>query len=292
MADESNQTMMEQWGQLISGMLKQELPETCYAETRQQEYWISLPDGVKLCTNVYSPSEAGTWPVILVRSPYAAVQMLYSSIIAPVFARYGYAVVLNQVRGALQSEGNWLPFEHEREDGRAVIDWIAQQAWCDGNIGCFGASYLGHTQWSVADYKHPMLKTLYISVYGVDAYNIFYRRGMFRQDVWTVWAAQMMEDNRFKLLMPQDNFALSQAALAVKPQAALGQDLKGNACPWYEQWIENTTEASPYWSSGFWKELQDSVQNIEIPLFLHGGWFDIFLRTQINSWRSEERRGG
>ena len=286
MAEENNQDMMAQYAEIIIQGLKQELPESQYQETKQQECLIEMPDGVKLNANIYMPKKSGSWPVILIRGPYTSVDMMFNTMIAPVFAKYGYTVVVTQVRGTLKSEGEWLPFEHEREDGRAVIDWIAGQEWCDGNIGCFGASYLGHTQWCVADYQHPMLKTLYISVYGVDAYNIFYRRGMFRQEIWTVWAAQMMEDNRFKLLMPQDGIELSKNAYEATPQAELGLKLKGKECSWYSNWIENTSEDSPYWNSGFWKELKESIQDIKIPLFLHGGWFDIFLRPQINSFRS------
>ena len=82
----------------------------------------------------------------------------------------------------------------KRTDGRDTIDWVAKQDWCDGNIGC-RKPYLGHVQWSIADHHHPALKTLFTSVFGINSYNTFYRRGMFRQDPWTEWACQMMEAN-------------------------------------------------------------------------------------------------
>lgn len=284
--ENGNQDMMKQYTEGIFQQMGQELPEKLYEEIAQETCEIAMPDGIKLRGNVYMPRQKGKWPVILIRNPYTTVDLISNGVTGPIFAAYGYACAVIQVRGTLQSEGEWLPFENEREDGRAVIDWIAKQAWCDGNIGCFGASYLGHTQWSVADYQHPMLKTLFISVYGADAYNNFYRRGMFRQDIWTIWAAQMMEDNRYKIFTPQDNLELSKNAYEVVPQHKLGENLKGKECSWYSKWIENTTEESPYWNSGFWKELNNSVQNVKIPLFLHGGWFDIFLRPQINSFRN------
>ena len=28
--------------------------------------------------------------------------------------------------------------------------WLLEQPWCDGNIGTYGASYLGFTQWATA----------------------------------------------------------------------------------------------------------------------------------------------
>ncbi|MEL6733978.1 MAG: CocE/NonD family hydrolase, partial [Bacteroidota bacterium] len=29
------------------------------------------------------------------------------------------------------------------KDGKDLIDWMAQQSWCDGHVGMWGQSYLG-----------------------------------------------------------------------------------------------------------------------------------------------------
>lgn len=276
------------------GMLEAELPKPLFQEIEETECRIELTDGVRLFTKVYKPienanrlpKEKGKWPVVLIRNPYMGNDMAVNGITGPAFAKAGYAVVYTQVRGTLQSEGGWLPFENEREDGRDVIDWIAGQDWCDGNIGCFGASYLGHTQWCIADYHHPMLKTMFISVYGIHPYHTFYRRGMFRQDIWTAWAAQMMEDNKYKIFFQKDDFDLREKAYSISPQIELGMRLKEKDCSWYQNWVTNIAEDSSYWNTGFWKELENSVSDIQIPLFLHGGWFDIFLRSQLDTYRN------
>lgn len=272
-------------GRQIAVTLEQELPPVVYEEIEMREHHIVMPDGVKLYAKKWCPKEEGKYPVILMRNPYMSNEMVVGPFIAPAFAKRGYAFLEVHVRGALQSDGEWLPFVHEREDGRAVIDWIAEQEWCDGNIGTFGASYVGHTQWCVADYQHPALKTMFISVCGQHPYHTFYRRGMFRQEVWTAWAAQMMGDHRYHFFAPQDDFALRQKAYAVKPQIRLGEALIEESCDWYQDWAGNISEESAYWNSGFWKELNESVREIKIPLFLHGGWFDIFLRSQLDSYR-------
>lgn len=269
----------------IMQTLQEELPPVRYAEIQTEEYRIELPDGVKLHARAYMPKEAGRYPVILIRNPYVSNEFVIEPFTGPIFAKYGYVLLDVNVRGTIESEGEWLPFENERKDGRYVIDWIAEQEWCDGNIGTFGASYLGHTQWCIADYQHPMLKTMFISVYGIHPYHTFYRRGMARQEIWTAWAAQMMENNRYKFLTPQENYALCKKAYAVKPQKELGEQLTGKKCEWYQKWIGAVDEKDPYWSEGFWKELQEVVKRVKIPLFLHGGWFDIFFRSQIESYR-------
>lgn len=284
MVNEKEVKEIEEMSKAFARQAKAELPPVEYEELQEKECWIEMPDGVKLFARVTMPKREGKWPVILVRLPYFAVYVSEWIITAQTLAKYGYAVVYNNVRGAIHSEGEWLPFENERRDGRAVIDWIGEQAWCNGNIGTLGGSYMGHVQWSVADYHHPMLKTMFISVYGPHGYNLFYRRGMFRPDIWTGWAATMMEDNRYQWFPQPEEAELRKKAYAIKPQAELGEQIKGHPCNWYKKWVGNVQEKDSYWSTGFWKELEEAVQNIEIPLFLHGGWFDIFLRAQLDTY--------
>ena len=38
------------------------------------------------------------------------------------------------------------PIQHDGEDARAVIDWIAKQSWSDGRVGMYGGSYSGFTR--------------------------------------------------------------------------------------------------------------------------------------------------
>lgn len=248
----------------------------------KEERSITMPDGIKLHAFIVRPRAPGKYPVILVRSPYVVNDFVYRALL-PVLAKRGYACVLNTVRGALNSEGQWLPFENEREDGVAVIDWISKQVWCDGKIGGYGGSYLGYTQWSYADCGHPALKTLCIDNAGGSAYHTFWRRGMFRQEIWTLWATQMMGQNRMKFLLPSE---LYQKAYHVEPQIDLGERIINERCPWYCNWISNDHPNDTYWAEGYWGQMNSAVQNIRIPLMLSGGWFDIFIRPQLEAFRS------
>ena len=51
-------------------------------------------------------------------------------------------------RGRLTSQGEFVPFEHERGDGAASVAWVRQQPWCDGRVAVYGPSYLGLTTWA------------------------------------------------------------------------------------------------------------------------------------------------
>lgn len=107
---------------------------------------------------------------------------------------------------------------------------------------------------------------------------------MFRQEVWTEWACQMMEDNK----SADESYQKEQVRLGYEifPQIDLGKRLKGKDCKWYNEWITNTSEADPYWAAGFWKELQNTLENIDYPIMLQGGFFDVFFSAQIDSWRA------
>ena len=38
-----------------------------------------------------------------------------------------------------------VPYQHDGEDARAVINWIAKQPWSDGRVGMYGDGYSGFT---------------------------------------------------------------------------------------------------------------------------------------------------
>ena len=66
------------------------------------------------------------------------------------FGRAGYAIVIQDVRGAFRSEGVFTPKVNEPKDGRETIEWIARQPWSDGAVAICGPSYLGMVQWAAA----------------------------------------------------------------------------------------------------------------------------------------------
>jgi putative CocE/NonD family hydrolase len=119
---------------------------------------VPMPDGVRLATDVYLPAADGRFPVVLLRSPYDRRQ-LAPHLFEPL-TRAGYAVVSQDVRGMNGSEGRFIPFIFEKDDGLATLDWIAGQEWCDGRIAMWGPSYIGFCAMVLAAEDHPNLKTI------------------------------------------------------------------------------------------------------------------------------------
>jgi hypothetical protein len=107
---------------------------------------VPMRDGVRLATDVYLPEGVapGTkLPTILIRTCYD--RNLRKTFFTR-WANKGYAVVNQDVRGRADSEGELVPFFYERDDSADTIDWIVAQDWSDGNVGMWGASYLGNSR--------------------------------------------------------------------------------------------------------------------------------------------------
>ena len=86
-----------------------------------------MRDGTLLYADIYRPKGEGPWPVLLLRHPYHKTQSQMLSYAHPSwYARYGYMVVAQDVRGRWTSEGEWYPFKYEEDDGCDTITWAAE----------------------------------------------------------------------------------------------------------------------------------------------------------------------
>ena len=85
--------------------------------------------GIGLATDVYTPSGGGSFPVVLVRTPYHRTGLQN---LAPRFVERGYALVVQDCRGKFDSQGIFEPLVYEAVDGQITLDWIANHKWCNG----------------------------------------------------------------------------------------------------------------------------------------------------------------
>ena len=118
---------------------------------------IPMRDGVHLNATVYRPRQAEPTPAIFTLTPYIA-DLAHAR--AAYFARQGYAYVLVDVRGRGNSEGAFEPFVNEGRDGHDVVEWLAEQPWCNGRVTMWGGSYGGFDQWMTLKENPPHLMTI------------------------------------------------------------------------------------------------------------------------------------
>ena len=122
---------------------------------------IPLRDKVELNATLYFPKmpdgSAPKTPVIFTLTPY--ISDTYHARGA-YFASHGYVFALVDVRGRGNSAGEFEPFAQEPRDGHDVVEWLAQQPFCDGKVAMWGGSYAGFDQWATAKEFPPHLATI------------------------------------------------------------------------------------------------------------------------------------
>jgi predicted acyl esterase len=160
------------------------------SEAKWQLGYVPMKDGVKLAYILYKPQKEGRFPV-LVRYDGDQGGATVATLEDKEYLVRGYALLGVSVRGTGSSEGVFTsPFgPQESADGKAVIDWAAEQPWCDGNVGMYGNSYAGVSQLEVAAQHPKALKALAAGGIWGDTYeDISYPGGMFNYGLIGTWS--------------------------------------------------------------------------------------------------------
>ena len=124
---------------------------------------VMMRDGVKIALDVYKPAgDNGPCPVILAYSPFQK-ERFFESAKPAFYCPRGYICVQVAERGSGFNEGKFaFHGKSAAEDGYDIIEWIAAQPWCNGNIAMMGASGYGVMQWITAPLNPPHLKAMVV----------------------------------------------------------------------------------------------------------------------------------
>lgn len=164
-----------------------------------ENIYVTMRDGVKIAVDVYRPEAKGRYPGILSMSPYIKEIQRQPPVLThgveagatDFFVPRGYVHIIAQIRGTGLSQGQWNFLDiKEQQDGYDLVEWIAQQPWCDGNVGMLGDSYFAMIQFLVAAQQPPHLKCIVPYDGETDPYRDFcYRGGIFYNGFLGMWAA-------------------------------------------------------------------------------------------------------
>jgi hypothetical protein len=100
---------------------------------------IPLRNALSLGADVYGPTDAGRRPVLLIRTPHGKQEYRDDALMAHAVER-GYVVVVADVRGRYESDGEFDAYRNEGRDGYDAIEWLAAQPWSTGRIATAGTS--------------------------------------------------------------------------------------------------------------------------------------------------------
>lgn len=200
--------------------------------------------------------------------------MEYTTYITPGFARevaaHGYVGVVAYARGRGKSSGVPLPYQHDGDDVRAVINWIAKQPWSDGTVGMYGSTYSGFTAWAAAKRLPSALKAIATTSPTAPGIDVPNDGGVFRNSAyrWSLYVTNAIDERTY------DDDALWQGLdqkwyASGKPYRDLGT-LYGKPNPVFLRWLNHPSY------DRFWQALvpyQREFAKVDIPVLTITGYY-------------------
>ena len=232
---------------------------------------VPMRDGVELALDLVRPDVDGPLPVILTRTPYDKTSYRgdASELIEELTHR-GYIVAFNDCRGRFNSDGEFFPYRTEHADGYDTVEWIAAQDWCDGNVGMFGGSYVGQTQWYAASEAPPHLKAI---VPAVSPPSSLWRNEPFFNGIFRVCCGEWMfglgrrswqvPNNAHTVYTEQHDY------FDAIPFADLDNTV-GVERTWWREWMTHPTY------DDFWRHSEyGHYSEMTVPALNISGWWDM-----------------
>ena len=277
---------------------------------------VKTRDGVRLATDVYRPARGGKpipgrFPTILERTPYGR-NVTYArdftaadpkprtrAEVAAVYVRHGYVVIFQDCRGCHDSEGEFIKYLSEGQDGFDTAAWLIRQPWSNGQFATMGLSYAAHTQGALACLNPPGLKAMYVDCGAFsNAYQDGIRQGGAFELKQVTWAYNLGLESPEAVKNPRLMAALK--AIDLKAWFASMPWKRGHSpislLPDYEGYVYDQWEHGRF--DGFWKQLgiygQGYYPRYADAAMVHlSGWYDAYSRTATDNYigLSKAKRG-
>ncbi len=276
---------------------------------------IPLRDGTLTSAFVYRPdnSEAEKYPTVLTRTPYSRIGMGAGCFAegdltiadGTAYARGGYAYVVQSVRGTYTSEGEFDIFRQEKNDGYDSVEWLADQSWSNGDVGIRGASYVGMTSWQATVSAPPSLKAASISISSEDYHREWtYDQGIPHLSMNISWPELTFTNDQIFRQETANGTAQELIDQRVSERQLLSATNQWSDWVWqlpltsmnqfdglvnsYNTWLEHPTY-DEYWQN---LDVGAQIEQVQIPVLIHGSWYDIFADGTFASFASMQERAG
>jgi putative CocE/NonD family hydrolase len=262
----------------------------------KQEVYITMRDGIKLFTSIYTPKDnSSTHPILLNRTPYDIEPGGKESynFFMQLYSRYtddDYIMVYQDVRGKYMSEGEFediRPIIAEKKSKKDIdestdtwdtVDWLVKNIKNNnGNVGIFGISYPGFYSTMGLINAHPAVKAVspqapvtawFIgddfhhngAFFLLDCFSFYYSNGMRHR------ALSRHGFPSFKWPVPDSyTFFLSVGADKNISPRYLGDSVKF----WNDAFSH--ADYDEFWKS---RDPQQYLKNVTPAVMTVGGWFD------------------
>jgi putative CocE/NonD family hydrolase len=232
-----------------------------------ENVFIPLRDGQQVAARMWAPVDAATQPVpaVVEYIPYRKRDATRGrdALNHPYIAGHGYVCVRVDLRGSGDSDGVLVDEYRTQElhDAEDVIAWLAEQPWCDGNVGMMGISWGGFNSLQVAAVAPPALKAVVSASATDDLYvdNMHYMGGCLLGDNLSE-ATVMFAFNS----LPPD-----PAVVGDRWRAMWRERLEGSGL-WLETWLRHQRR-DDYWKPA---SVCEDYSRVRCPVLAVGGWAD------------------
>lgn len=266
---------------------------------------VKMRDGVHLAIDIYLPTHLNqsAFPVVIERTPYNKSAHSRSEIeldgrkisrqeMTEAFTQRGFALIFQDCRGRYLSEGEFIKYVREGEDGFDTYQWILQQPWCNGSIGSMGLSYAAHTQLAAACLNPEGLKTMVLDSGGfANSYQCGIRQGGAFELKQATWAFKQTALSPTAKNNPLIANAMSQEDIhqwfTQMPWKAGHSPIRH--VPEYEDYLLEQWQAgtfNEYWqqlgiyAEGWYKTLPD------IPVLFMSSWYDAYVPSTLANFQA------
>ena len=199
--------------------------------------------------------------------------------------KQGYAVIVVERPGTGASFGRLNPsFEAGAVEANEILNWIASQEWCDGNIGMYGDSWQGQIQFSAASTGNPHLKAIFPASTWLDNYTgSLYPGGVYNKGFgnFFTWSQKFLNSNVITPVdQDQDGQLLAQAR-AERVDATVGEKFT-DVFKQFRFRDSTTPEGYKIWlDSMAHPPFMNRVNQAPVPAYMVAGWYDLFVRDMF-----------
>jgi putative CocE/NonD family hydrolase len=211
------------------------------------------------------------------------------------FARRGYNVVIQDVRGRGGSEGRFYPFRNEGRDGVETIAWLRARPECNGRVGMYGFSYQGATQLLAAAEQPEGLECIAPAMTACDLYaGWFYHNGALRLASTQGWGIQMLKEDAVRLGLREARAKLGAAWTNLRaqtwamPYAEHPAYADAELPSYVRDWMKHDAPGE-YWQA---MDVSTRAAKIAVPALHVSGWYDTYLEGSVRGFELLRTQAG
>ena len=259
-----------------------------YVESRT----LTTSDGTQLYNVIAKPKKDGTYPTLLIFSPYCK---RYKEAVTPenwrklnpflnnFYYRWdklvdeGYVIVYQHVRGrgnSTDNSGKWMYIRNQDSDNFETMKWLRKQDFYNGEIFRWGGSYPSAMVFEDLYRDYPDLKGIIASVPVPYFYRVHMKNGFFKTGMMGLFYGIF---TRSKIC--------NSGSWRHFPQREWPELLFGGARPEMDDCFAHPDENDP-----FWREQGDSFRNYalfknyKIPTLFITSWYDHSVGVTMGVW--------